>query len=87
MAATQQQNMIYQEGRLNLALQAYLYKEFQTFITAATAYDVPQSMLHHCIEEKESKYDSIAINCFLTFTEEASLLQWILSMNRCGMPS
>ena len=86
MAATQQQNMIYQEGRLNLALQAYLHKEFQTLTAAATAYDVPQSTLRCRIEGKESKCDSIAINRLLTPTEEASLLQWILSMDRHGMP-
>ena len=75
MAATQQQNMIYQESRLNLALQAYLHKEFQTPTVTATAYDVSQSILHHHIEEKKSKCDSIAINHLLTSTKEASLLQ------------
>lgn len=40
MAAKKQQNAIHQEGRLNLALQAYLRKEFRTPTAAAKAYDV-----------------------------------------------
>ena len=52
MAATQQQNMIYQEDRLNLALQTYLHKEFQTPTAAATAYNFPQNTLHYCIKGK-----------------------------------
>ena len=75
MTVTQQQNMIYQEDRLNLVLQTYLCKEFQTSTAAATAYDVSQSTLHCCIEGKESKHDSIAINHLLTPTEKVSLLQ------------
>ena len=86
MVTPRQRDAVHQEGRLDLALQAYLRNEFRTPTAAAKVYDVPRTTLIRRIKGIQQQRGSIATNRLLTPTEEASLLQWILSMDRRGMP-
>ena len=86
MAALQRQDTLYQEGRLDLAYQAYKQGDFQTHTAAAKAYDVPPKKLKRRLAGIQPRLGSIAKNRLLTLTEEETLLQWILSMDRRGMP-
>ena len=81
MATQQRQAASYKEGRLDLAVQAYLQGKFRSYTAAVNAYDVSRKTLQRRIAGKQSKRGSIATNRLLTSTEEASLLQWILSMD------
>ena len=80
------QAAIQREGRLELALQAYQKGCFSTPTAAAKAYDVTRSTLQRRINGIQARLGSIAKNRLLTPTEESSLVQWILSMDRRGMP-
>ena len=86
MATSQQQAALNKEGRLELAIQAYRQGRFSSYTAAANAYDVPRKTLQRRIIGVQPKLDSIAKNRLLTPTEEESLVQWILSMDRRGMP-
>lgn len=86
MATTQRQIALNQEGRLKLAIQDYQQGKFQTLITAAKAYDVPRTTLRRRINGIQPQLGSISQNRLLTITEEETLVQWILSMDRRGMP-
>ena len=50
-------------------------------------YNVPWKTLQYCIIRVQSKLDSITKNHLLTPTEEESLIQWILLIDRCSMLS
>jgi hypothetical protein len=86
MAPPPQQTALFQEGRLVLAEQAYKQGHFQSINAAAESYDVPKSILHTRLNGVQPKRGSIAANRLLTSTEEEMLVQWILSMDRRGMP-
>jgi hypothetical protein len=86
MATPQRQAAIQKEGRIELALQAYQQGQFSTPIAAAKAYDVTRSTLQRRINGIPSRLGSISKKRLLTSTEEESLVQWILSMDRRGMP-
>jgi hypothetical protein len=43
MAAPQQRNALFQEGRLDLAIKAYKQGQFPSFQAATSTYDVPRS--------------------------------------------
>ena len=45
MATPQQQEAIYQEGRIALAIQAYKLGQFQALTAAAKSYNVPPTTL------------------------------------------
>ena len=86
MATSQQQIALYKEGRLDLTAQAYLQGKFTSYTAAAKAYDVTQSTLQQHITGTQPQLGSIAKNHLLLPTEEESLKQWILSMDKRGMP-
>ena len=75
MATQQRQEASYKEGRLELAVQAYLQGKFRSYTAAANAYDITRSTLQRRIAGKQPKRGSIATTRLLTPTEEASLLQ------------
>ena len=87
MVTEQQSILLQREGRLDLALQAYLRKEFRTPTAAAKAYDIPRTTLLRRINSILPQWGSTSKQRLLTPTEEGCLLDWILSMNRRGMPS
>ncbi len=86
MATLQQKQALYKEGRLNLAIQAYKQGQFQSPNAAAIAYDVPQRTFTRRLAGIQPKRGSRAPNRLLTINEEESLVDWILSMDRRGMP-
>ena len=86
MATPRQQLAIQKEGRLELAIQAYNQGRFRSYRAAAKAYDILRSTLQQRINGMEPKLGSIAKNRLLTATEEETLVQWILSMDKRGMP-
>ena len=86
MAAPPQQEALYKEGRLSLAIQSYKTGQFQNLLPSTIAYDVPRTTARRRIAGIQPKRGSPAINRLLTPTEEETLVQWILSMDRRGMP-
>ena len=86
MATQSQQAAVQKEDRLKLAIQAYQQGQFSSHRAAAKTYDVPRTTLQHRIAKIQPKLNSIAQNRLLTSTEEDSLIQWILSMEKRGMP-
>jgi hypothetical protein len=81
-----QQEALFREGRHTLASHDYKQGKFQSINAAAEAFDVPPSTLHTRIHGVKPKRGSIAKNRLLKPTEEEVLEQWILSMDRRGMP-
>ena len=86
MATPRQQAAIRQEGRLELAIQAYQQGRVSSHRIAAKTYDVPRNLLQRRLTGIQPRVGSIAKNRLLTVTEEETLVQWILSMDRRGMP-
>jgi len=85
MSATQDQSPSHEE-RVLLAVEAFRQGQFQSVNQAAEAYDVPQSTVSDRLHGLPSRRDAQINNRKLTPTEEASLVQWILSMDERGMP-
>jgi len=73
MATPQQQEAFFQEGRLDLAIQAYKQGQFSSFRAATSTYDVPRSTAQLRVKGIKSKRDSIALNRRLTPGQEESL--------------
>jgi hypothetical protein len=77
-------NPIEQEGRIQLAIQAYQNKEILSIREAARRFQVPYATLQYRCNGKPFRLDTRANNYKLTPNEEQSLLQWILSMDTRG---
>ena len=86
MSTSNEQAALYQEGRLELAIQAYQRGDFQSYRAAAKAYDVPRTTLQDRVTGAKPKRGSIAKNRLLTPTEEETLINWIISMDLRGIP-
>ncbi len=86
MATDTRKESLYRAGRLELAIQAYQRGQFETPSAAAKAFDVPRNTLLRRLAGVPPKRGSDAINRVLTQNEEDSLLKWIHSMDRRGMP-
>ena len=78
MATPQQQNPLFQEGRLVLAIKAYKEGQFPSFQSAITTYDIPRTTARRRAAGTASQRGSIAPNRRLTLAQEESLKQWIL---------
>jgi len=86
MSALQSDQDSSKEGRFLLAIRAYQNGQFSSIRAAAKAYDVSKSTLTARLRGRTSHADS-APNCQkLTSIEESTLVEWILSMDKCGMP-
>jgi len=86
MAPPQQQEALFKEGRIDLAIQAHKKGQITSFWAATSTYDVPRSTAQLRVKGIKPKRNSIALNCCLTLAQEESLKQWILSMDQRGMP-
>ena len=71
MATPQQQEALFQEGRLDLAINAYKQGQFQALQPATITYDVPQTTARRCIAGITPKRGSTAPNCCLTPAQES----------------
>src|SRR6266576_62506 len=73
------------EGRIVLAIQAFKRGQFKNLKAAAKSYDAPYSTIRDRMKGHPSRHDSVPGNRKLTTTEESTLVQWILSMDRRGL--
>ena len=86
MAEPQQQQTLFREGRLTLAIQAYKQGQIPGLRTVTSLYDVPRSIAQQRIKGIQPKRGSTAANRRLTSIQKESLKEWILSMDQRGMP-
>jgi hypothetical protein len=77
--------LLHQEGRIALAIEAFNQGYFTSIRAAARSYDVPRSTLQDRINKHPARRDLRPANCKLTETEESTLVQWILSMDERGL--
>ena len=75
MATPQQQNPLFQEGRLVLAIKAYKEGQFLSFQSATTTYNVPQTTARCRAAGTAPQRGSITPNRRLTPAQEESLKQ------------
>jgi len=78
MATLQQENPLFQEGRLLLSINAYKQGQFTSFRKATAMYNVPRTTAGRYTKGTKLKRGSIALNCRLILAQEESLKQWIL---------
>jgi hypothetical protein len=86
MAPPQRTQSSQNEGRVALAIQAYQQGHFSSMKAACTAYDAPYSTVRDRVRGRVARPNSRPTNLKLTPTEEATLVQWILSMDERGLP-
>ena len=73
-----------QEGRIQLAIQAFQNKEIPSIREAARRFQVPNTTLQHRFSGQTCRGETRANNFKLSPNEEQSLLNWILSMDTRG---
>ena len=81
MAIPQQQEALFKEGRIDLAINAHKQGQFTSFRAATSTYDVPRSTAQLRVKGIKPKRNSIAPNRRLTPVQEESLKQWILLLD------
>jgi hypothetical protein len=74
------------EGRLSLAMASYRNNPKQSVRALAVAYDVPESTLRTRLRGTQPRSETASVNRKLSATEEQSLIQWILELDRRGFP-
>ena len=75
-----------QEGRLLLATRAVQSGQISSIRTAVKLYDVPRTTLRRRLNGIQQRSISSRTKHKLTETEEYTLLQWILTMDKHGAP-
>ena len=65
---------------------SYQNKPCQSIRALARAYDVPESTLRTRLRGVHPRSEIVSVNRKLSTTEEQSLVQWILDLNRRGFP-
>jgi hypothetical protein len=78
--------LVQQEGRIALALEALKQGYFTSARAAANAYDVPKSTFQDRVNGLSMQVNHRPPNCKLSIAEETTLVQWILSMDQRGLP-
>ena len=79
--ATPQQEAVYRQGRVDLAVQAYNQGQFKSLRSATSIYDAPRTTARRRIAGIKPQRGSYASNRLLTPVQEETLEQWILSMD------
>jgi hypothetical protein len=79
--ATPQQEALFKDGRIDLAIQAHKQGQITSFRAATSMYDVPRSTTQLRVKGIKPKRNSIAPNRCLTSAQEGWLKQWIMSMD------
>ena len=85
MAAPQQQEVLFREGRVDLGVQGYKLGQITSLRGVERAYNVSRKTAKRSVSGIRPQRGSAAPNRRLTPIQEESLKQWILSMDRCGM--
>ena len=75
-----------QLGRLELAVRAVQKSQITSVRKAALLYDVPRSTLQDRLNSIKHRVSANRTKRKLTKTEEETLLQWILTMDKRGAP-
>jgi Tc5 transposase DNA-binding domain/helix-turn-helix, Psq domain len=75
-------NLVQQEGRIALAIEALKQGYFTSLRGAAKSYDVLYTTLRRRVYECPARRNKRPPNCKLTPMEELTLVQWILSMDQ-----
>jgi hypothetical protein len=75
MATPQQENPLFQEGRLILAIKAHKRGQFTSFQSAIITYNIPRTTARRCAAGTTLKRGSIALNRRIIPAEEESLKQ------------
>ena len=70
------------EGRITLAMQAIQQGSVKSINAASVTYDVTYSTLYRRVKGYPARRDTRPASCKLTQTEETTLVEWILSMDR-----
>lgn len=73
-----------QEGRILFTISAIKKQQIRNVREAARVYSVPRTTLQRQLNGYSSRTELRANSHKLTKNEEESLIQWILSLNRCG---
>jgi hypothetical protein len=85
MAPPNSVQLAQKEGRMALAVQAFKQGHISSVRATAKAYDVPESTLRTRVKGIRARHDTVPINRKLTTTEESTLVEWILCMDRRGL--
>ena len=78
--------MAFKEGRIALAINSYKSGYFTSICEAAGMYNISESILQTCLQERPSQQEYWSVNHKLTATEELTLVNWILFMDERGLP-
>jgi hypothetical protein len=78
-------NLVEQEGRIQLAIQALKNREVTTIRRAAVVFSVPLSTLHNRMKGAQYKAEQRNHTFRLSETQEEALVEWILSRDRRGV--
>jgi hypothetical protein len=73
------------KGRITLAMQAIQQGSVKSINAASVTYDVTYSTLYLRVKGCPARRDTRPASCKLTQTEETTLVEWILSMDRRGL--
>jgi hypothetical protein len=85
MAPPNKAQLAQKEGRTTLAIEAFKNGRFLSKRACADAYDISESTLRRRVKGIRARRDTVPINRKLTTTEESTLIEWILSMDRRGL--
>jgi hypothetical protein len=86
MPQRQRRQLPSKEGQIALALASYQSNTRQSLRALARAYSVPRSTLQTRLQGVRPKSEITSVNQKLHPTEEQSLVQWILDLDRRGFP-
>jgi predicted HTH domain antitoxin len=86
MAQQQRAQLPQKEGRLSLSIQAIQKNQILSVRRAAKLYDISRTSLQRRVKGVVPKAQSNARKRKLQLTEEQSLVDWILALDRRGFP-
>lgn len=86
MPPEQRAQKLSKEGRLGLAIASFQSDPRLSIRKLASSYNVPKSTLHTRLQGVQPKHETRSPNRKLLPTEEHSLVQWILDLDRRGYP-
>jgi hypothetical protein len=79
-------NLVEQEGRIQLAIQALKKSEIPSCRRAAAIFDVPESTLRGRVKGQQFQAELRGHKHRLTETQEDALIKWIISRDKRGVP-
>jgi hypothetical protein len=86
MVPPQRPRSLSREGRIDLAIRSLRSNPSQSIRSLAAAFRVPRSTLQTRLQGTSPRHETTSVNLNLSPTEEQSLVQWILHLDRRGFP-